>query len=326
MSKLPTIRGFCFALIAAASVLGLPAHAQPWPNKPIKLIVPFPAGGPTDLVGREAANILRNALGQAVIVENRPGGNGTVGLEVLAKSAPDGYTIGLTAITLSIAPHLGNAPFDPFKDFSPITHLVEMTPVVVANASLPVNNLKELVAYAQANPGKLAFGTPGVATVPHLGAEMLQKAANFKLLHVPFKGATQQIQDLIAGSTQLDFQSSLVVALPQIKAGKVKAIAVLTAKRAAQLPDVPAVAESYPGVVVAPWFGIGGPAGMPAEIVKRMHEALARGMHTKEVVDRFGALGASVHTNASPEEFAAYIKAEHTKWGEVIRAANIKVE
>ena len=316
-------RSLLIALVAFSST----AHAQPWPNKPIKLIVPFPAGGPTDLVGREAANILRNALGQAVIVENRPGGNGTVGLEVLAKSAPDGYTIGLTAITLSIAPHLGNAPFDPFKDFSPITHLVEMTPVVVANASLPVNNLKELVAYAQANPGKLAFGTPGVATVPHLGAEMLQKAANIKFLHVPFKGATQQIQDLIAGSTQLDFQSSLVVALPQIKAGKVKAIAVLTGKRAAQLPDVPTVAESgYPGVVVAPWFGIGGPVGMPAEIVKRMHEALARGMHTKEVVDRFGALGASVHTNASPEEFAAYIKAEHTKWGEVIRAANIKVE
>ena len=303
------------------------AHAQPFPTKPIKLIVPFPAGGPTDLVGREAANILRNALGQAVIVENRPGGNGTVGLEVLAKSPPDGYTIGLTAITLSIAPHLGNAPFDPFKDFSPITHLVEMTPVIVANMAVPVNNLRELVAYAQANPGKLAFGTPGVATVPHLGAEMLQKAANFKLLHVPFKGATQQIQDLIAGSTQLDFQSSLVVALPQINAGKVKAIAVLTAKRAPQLPGVPTVAESgYPGVVVAPWFGIGGPAGMPPEIVKRMHEALVKGMHTKEVLDRFAALGASVHTNASPEEFVAYIKSEHTKWGEVIRAANIKTE
>ncbi len=191
----------------------------------------------------------------------------------------------------------------------------------------PVNNVKELVAYAQANPGKLAFGTPGVATVPHLGAEMLQKAANYKLLHVPFKGATQQIQDLIAGSTQLDFQSSLVVALPLIKAGKVKAIAVLTAKRVAQLPDVPAVAESgYPGVVVAPWFGIGGPAGMPPEIVKRMYEALVKGMHTKEVLDRFAALGAPVHTNASPEQFVAYIKSEHAKWGEVIGAANIRVE
>jgi tripartite-type tricarboxylate transporter receptor subunit TctC len=315
------------ALLFSCALLCGTAQAQPWPGKPIKLIVPFPAGGPTDLVGREAANILRNALGQAVVVENRAGGNGTVGLEVLAKSAPDGYTIGLTAITLSIAPHLGNAPFDPFKDFTPFTNLVAMTPIVIANPTLPANNLRELVAYAQANPGKLAFGTPGVATIPHLGAEMLQKAGNFKLLHVPFKGATQQIQDLIGGSTLLDFQSSLVVALPQIKAGKIKPIAVLTAKRAPQLPDVPAAAESgFPGVIVAPWFGIGGPAGLPAEMVKKMHDALIKGMQGKEAIDRFTAIGATISTNASPEEFSAYIRSEYNRWGEVIRAANIKVE
>ena len=321
------VRLFRIALAAVMLLAITAATAEPWPNKPIKLIVPFPAGGPTDLVGREAANILRNALGQAVVVENRPGGNGTVGLEVLAKSPPDGYTIGLTAITLSIAPHLGNAPFDPFKDFSPVTNLVSMTPVIIANPALPANNLKELAAYAKANPGKVAFGTPGVATVPHLGAELLQRAGDFKLLHIPFKGATQQIQDLIGGSTMLDFQSSLVVALPQIKAGKVKPIAVLTAQRALQLPDVPTAAESgYPGVVVAPWFGIGGPAGMPPDVIKRIHEAMVKGMQGKEVRDRFAAIGATVHTSASPEEFIVYIKAEHTKWGEVIRAANIKVE
>ena len=321
------IARFIWSLAASTFFLAPSTHAQPWPNKPIKLIVPFPAGGPTDLVGREAANILRSALGQAVVVENRPGGNGTVGLEVLAKSPPDGYTIGLTAITLSIAPHLGNAPFDPFKDFSPISNLVSMTPLIVANTALPANTLKELVAYAKANPGKVAFGTPGVATVPHLGAEMLQKAAGIQFLHVPFKGATQQIQDLIAGSTMLDFQSSLVVALPQVKAGKLKPIAVLTAKRATQLPDVPTAAESgYPGVVVAPWFGIGGPAGMPQDIVKRMHEAMVKGMQSKEVQDRFAAIGATIETSASPEAFVAYIKAEHSKWGEVIKAANIKVE
>ena len=321
------MRSFLFCATFLALPLLANAQAQAWPGKPIKLIVPFPAGGPTDLVGREAANILRAALGQAVVVENRAGGNGTVGLEVLAKSAPDGYTIGLTAITLSIAPHLGQAPFDPFKDFAPITNLVSMTPIVVANPSLPANNLREVAAYAQANPGKLAFGTPGVATIPHLGAEMLQKAGSFKLLHVPFKGATQQIQDLIGGSTLLDFQSSLVVALPQVKAGKIKPIAVLTAKRAPQLPDVPTAAESgFPTVIVAPWFGIGGPAGMPADMVKKMHEALVKGMQGKEAVDRFTAIGATISTNASPEEFTAYIKSEHTRWGEVIRAANIKVE
>jgi tripartite-type tricarboxylate transporter receptor subunit TctC len=315
------------ALAGLHSIAATPALAQAWPARPIKLIVPFPPGGPTDLVGREAARILREGLGQAVVVENRPGGNGTVGLEVLAKSPPDGYTIGLTAITLSIAPHLGQVSFDPFKDFSPITNLVSMTPLVVANHSLPANTLKELAAYAQANPGKLAYGTPGVATIPHLGAEMLQKAGHFKLLHVPFKGATQQIQDLIGGSTLLDFQSSLVVALPQVKAGKIKPLAVLTARRSAQLPEVPTAAESgFPSVIVAPWFGVGGPAGLPADMVKKMHDALVKGMQAKDSTDRFGAIGATVQTHASPEEFATYIRSEYNRWGEVIRAANIRME
>jgi tripartite-type tricarboxylate transporter receptor subunit TctC len=321
------LRAACAIAFGAGMLVSFLACGQSWPSRPIRLIVPFPPGGPTDLVGREAARILRDALGQPVVVENRPGGNGTVGLDVLAKSAPDGYSLGLTAITLSIAPHLGQVPFDSFKDFTPITNMVSMTPLIVANPSLPANNLKELVAYAQANPGKLAYGTPGVATIPHLGAEMLQKAGNFKLLHVPFKGATQQIQDLIGGSTLLDFQSSLVVALPQVKAGKIKPIAVLTAKRSPQLPDVPTAAESgFPGVIVAPWFGIGGPAGLPADVVKKIHEAMVKGMHTKESVDRFASIGATVQTNASPDEFVAYIRSEYNRWGEVIRAANIKVE
>ena len=306
----------------------LPAQAQTqgWPSKPIKLIVPFPAGGPTDLVARTAATILRDALGQALVIENRPGGNGTVGLEVLAKSPPDGYTLGITAITLAVAPHLGNAPFDPFKDFSPITNLVSMTPLIVANPNLPVNNIAELIAYARANPGTLAYGTPGVATVPHLGAEMLQGAARIKLIHVPFKGATQQIQDLIAGATLLDFQSSLVLALPMIKAGRIKPIAVLTARRASMLPDVPTAVESgFAQLVVAPWFGIGGPAGMPPQIIRRINEALIKGMQSSEVLERFANLGATVHTG-SPEEFSAYIRSEYVRWGEVIKNAGVKIE
>ena len=314
-----------FALGFALAITS-PAQAQAWPTKPIKLIVPFPAGGPTDLVARAAGDILRNAFGQPVIIDNRPGGNGTVGLEVLAKSPPDGYTLGVTAITLAIAPHLGNAPFDPFRDFSPITNLVSMTPLIVANPALPASNLTELVAYARANPGKVAYGTPGVATVPHLGAEMLQGAAGIKLNHIPYKGATQQIQDLIAGATLLDFQSSLVVALPMVKAGRIKPIAVLTANRSPMLPDVPTAAESgFAQVVVSPWFGIGGPAGMPPEIVKRINEALVKGMQSKEVIERFANLGASVHTN-TPEEFSAYIRSEYARWGEVIKKAGVKIE
>ncbi len=302
------------------------AMAQAWPSKPLRLIVPFPPGGPTDLVGRAAAGILADALGQQVVVDNRPGGNGTVGVGALAKSAPDGYTVGLTAITLATAPHLGSVPFDALNDFAPISNLVSMTPLIVANPSLPASTIAELVSYARANPGKIPFGTPGVATVPHLAAEMLQVAAGMKLTHVPYKGATQQIQDLLAGAIQLDFQSSLVVALPQVRAGKIKPIAVLTPKRSPLLPDVPTVAESgYPNLHAAPWFGLGAPAGTPREMITRMNEALVKGMQSKEVVDRFTAIGAIIHTS-TPDEFAAYIKSEHARWGEVIRKAGIKLE
>jgi len=302
------------------------ALAQAWPARPLRLIVPFPAGGPTDLVGRAAAEILRDDLGQPVIVDNRPGGNGTVGLAVLAKSAPDGYTIGLTAITLATAPHLGPVPFDALNDFSPISNIASMTPVIVANPALPAGTFTEFVSYARANPGKLSYGTPGVATVPHLAAEMLQAAAGIKLVHVPYKGAAQQIQDLLAGSILVDFQSSLVLALPQIKAGKLKPIAVLTPKRSPLLPDVPTVAESgYPGITAAPWFGLGGPAGLPRESVTRMNAVIVKGMQSKEVIDRFTAIGATVHTS-TPEEFAAYIRSEYARWGDVIRKAGIKAE
>jgi tripartite-type tricarboxylate transporter receptor subunit TctC len=311
--------------VLATFACGL-AHAQAWPSKPMRLIVPFPPGGPTDLVGRAAATILSDALGQPVIVDNRPGGNGTVGVGALAKSPPDGYTVGLTAITLATAPHLGPVPFDALKDFAPISNLVSMTPLIVANPALPANNVKELIEYARANPGKLSFGTPGVATVPHLAAEMLQGAANMKLTHVPYKGAAQQVQDLLAGAILLDFQSSLVLALPQVRAGKLKPIAVLTPKRSPLLPDVPTVAESgYPNISAAPWFGLGGPAGLPREMVVRMNEALVKGMQSKEVLDRFSAIGAIVHTS-TPEEFAAYIRTEHQKWGEVIKKAGVKME
>ena len=303
------------------------AQVQDWPNKPIRLIVPFPAGGPTDMVAREAANLLREEFKQTVMVDNKPGGNGVLGLSALAKSPADGYTIGLMAITVAIAPHLGNAPFDPFKDFAPITNLVSMTPIIVANNNAPFNTLAELTQYAKANPDKLAFGTPGVATVPHLAAELYQMQSGTKLNHVPYKGATQQIQDLMGGSTLLDFQSSLVVAMPQIKAERLKALAVLSENRSSQLPLVPTAKESgFPGLVVSPWFGMAAPAGTPAELVLKMHIALAKGFNTKEVQDRFAAIGASVHPSKSPAEFSAYIKSEYDRWGKVIKAANVKAE
>ncbi len=302
-------------------------QAQNWPSKPIRLIVPFPAGGPTDMVGREAANILREEFKQTVIVENRPGGNGVLGHAVLAKSPADGYTLGLLVITVAIAPHLGNASFETFKDFAPISNMVSMTPIVIANPNAPFNTMAELTRYAKANPDKLAYGTPGVGTVPHLAAELFQIQSGTKLNHVPYKGATQQIQDLMGGSTLLDFQSSLVVAMPQLKAERIKALAVLSDKRAVQLPNVPTAKESgYPELVVSPWFGLGAPAGTPADIVQKVQGAIYKGLNTQDVQDRFAAIGASVHPSKSPAEFSAYIKAEHERWGKVIKAANIKAE
>ncbi len=302
-------------------------QAQDWPSKPIRLIVPFPAGGPTDMVGREAANILREEFKQTVIVENRPGGNGVLGHAVLAKSPADGYTLGLLVITVAIAPHLGNASFETFKDFAPISNMVSMTPIVIANPNAPFNTMAELTRYAKANPDKLAYGTPGVGTVPHLAAELFQIQSGTKLNHVPYKGATQQIQDLMGGSTLLDFQSSLVVAMPQLKAERIKALAVLSDKRAVQLPNVPTAKESgYPELVVSPWFGLGAPAGTPADIVQKVQGAIYKGLNTQDVQDRFAAIGASVHPSKSPAEFSAYIKAEHERWGKVIKAANIKAE
>lgn len=322
----PRCAASVMATLVASVTLVAAAQAQPFPTKPLKLIVPFPPGGPTDLIGRAAAQLLQDALGQPVVVENRAGAGGTLGLQVLSKSPPDGYTVGLTAITLATAPHLGSVPFDPLNDFTFISNMASMTPLIVANPALPAKDVRELVAYAKANPGKLSYGTPGVATVPHLAAEMLQGAAGIRLTHVPYKGAAQQIQDLLAGATLLDFQSSLVLALPMVKAGKLKPIAVVTPARSPLLPDVPTVAESgFPGLHAAPWFGLGGPAGLPREAVVRMNEAIVNGMKQKDVLDRFVGIGATVHTS-TPDEFAAFVKSEHARWGEVIRKANIKAE
>jgi tripartite-type tricarboxylate transporter receptor subunit TctC len=310
-----------------STLLSFAASAQPWPSKPMRLIVPFPPGGPTDVIGRTAAKILSDALGQPVVVDNRPGGSGTVGLGALAKAPADGYTIGMTAITLATAPHLGAVPFDTFKDFSLITNLVQTTPMIAAHPSFPANTLAELIAYARANPGKVAYGTPGVATVPHLAAEMLQNAAGIKLVHVPYKGTAQLSQDLLAGALALSFESSLTQAYPNIKAGKLKPIAMLTARRSALLPQVPTAAESgFPTISASPWFGFGGPAGLASEQVARMHDVLVKGVRDKDVMDRMATIGAEMTPSASPEEFVGFVRAEHAKWGEVIRKAGVKAE
>jgi tripartite-type tricarboxylate transporter receptor subunit TctC len=314
-------------VFAATAATGATAMAQDWPNRPVKLVVPFPAGGPTDMIGREVAEVLRAEFKQPVIVENRPGGNGTLGLGVLAKAPADGYTLGLVAITVAIAPHLGNAGFDSFKDFTYISNVASTTPVLVAAKDAPYSTLSELVTYAKANAGKIAYGTPGVGTIPHLAVELFQTQAGVQFNHIPYKGAQQQIQDLIGGSTQLDSQSSLVVAGPQIKAGRIKPLAVLSEQRSPQLPDTPTAKESgYPGLVVAPWFGIGGPAGLPPEVVQKVHAALVKGFERSDVQEKFTSNGNVIHISRSPAEFRQYASTELARWGKVIKDGGIKGE
>jgi tripartite-type tricarboxylate transporter receptor subunit TctC len=318
------------ARITFAVVLGVfcvtTALAQPWPSRPIRFIVPFPPGGPTDVIGRTAAQILQAALGQPVVVDNRPGGAGTVGLGVLAKAPPDGYTLGLPAITLAIAPHLGPVPFDPLKDFTLISNIGATTPMVAANPSFPANNLAELIAYARANPGKVLYGTPGVGTTPHLAAELLQNATGITLVHVPYKGTAQLTQDLLAGAITLSFEAGLTSAYPNIKAGKLKPLVMLTERRSRLLPELPtAVEQGYASVSAAPWWGLGGPAGLGRDMVMRMNEALVQGLKSREVLERFATLGIEA-IPTTPEEFEAYVKAEHARWGGVIRRAGIKAE
>ena len=314
------------ASLCACLLPGVASAQAPWPSRPLKLIVPFPPGGPTDLIGRTASRILADALGQPVIVDNRPGGSGVTGLDALAKATPDGYTVGLTAITVATAPHLGPVPFDTMRDFTFITNLVSTTPLIDAHPSFPASNLAELIALARAHPGTIHYGTPGIATVPHLAAEMLQAAAGIRLVHVPYKGTSQLTGDVLAGVIGLNFESSLVLALPNIRAGKLKPIAVIGARRTSMLPDVPTIAESgYPDIHAEPWFGLGAPAGITLAQRTRINEALVRGMQSKEVIDRFAAIGAEVHTT-TPEAFEAFVRTESARWGEIVRRTGIRAD
>ena len=321
-------RNFVAASVAAAFA-PLAAWAQDaWPAKPVKLIVPFPPGGPTDVMGRTAAKAMGDKLGQQFVVENKAGAGGNIGTEAMAKAAPDGYTIGLTAISsLAIAPHLyAKVPFSVEKDFTPIS-LVGTSPcVIVVNPSAPFTDLKGLVAYAKANPGKLSYATSGIGTSNHLAAELLQSTAGIKLTNVPYKGSSQIVPDLLSGVVLMSMESSLATTLQHIKAGKLKAIAVTSSKRSRALPDVPTIAESgYPGFEVETWFGLVGPAGLPRAIVDKLHAAWRDGAATPQAVNAFDAISADIRVT-TPQQFKDFIHAENVRWGDLIRKLDIKAE
>ncbi|MCI3950825.1 MAG: hypothetical protein K0R53_322 [Burkholderiales bacterium] len=318
------------ALALALGTLALSptaALAQAYPSKPIRLIVPFPAGGGVDFIGRIMAKGLSERLKQQVVVENRAGANAIVGLELLKNSPPDGYTIAAaSAGPLAVNPHIySKLAYDTLKDFTHIANMVNFPLLLVSHPSLPVKNVKELVALAKARPGEVTYSHPGAGNSGHLAGELFNSMAKAKILAIPYKGTAPAVVAVLSGEAQLTY-SSIPTILPHVRSGKVRALGVGNAKRIPSLPDFPTIAEAgLPGYEAYAWGGMVGPANMPKDVVARLNREIVQVLNQKSVADRMLSEG-TVPTPSSPEEFTAYIKSELKKWGEVVKMANIKAE
>ncbi|GAA4343408.1 tripartite tricarboxylate transporter substrate binding protein [Pigmentiphaga soli] len=297
---------------------------QPYPSRPIRFIVPYAPGGGTDIVARLLAQRLGENLGQPVVVENHAGSSGVIGTEMASKAAPDGYTLLLgTTGPFAVNPNLYPKLYDPGKDFAPVSLVSSAAQLLAVNPSLPIKSVKELIAYAKANPGKLAFSSAGGSS--RLSGEMLNVLADIQMLHVPYRGVGSAATAIVSGEVSLGF-SDIVVLLPHVKSGKLRALATTGAKRSAAVPDLPTVAEEgVPGFESAVWYGVLVPAATPKEIVARLHGAVVKAVQTPEFRDRLLREGSDVVGN-TPEEFAAYIARDRERWAQIVKAGNIKVE
>ncbi len=310
-------------LLAAAAG----AHAQGYPSKLVRIVVPFPPGGSTDLLARKLAEKLQASMGQSVIVENKPGAGGAVGSDFVAKSAPDGYTllVGVTGshgISVTLNPKL---PYHPLRDFVPITSIVSAPLVIVVGPAFPATTLAEYIAYAKTRPEQVTHSSPGNGTSMHLTGEMFNQAAGTKLLHVPYKGSAGAVNDLIGGQVQSMFGDFLVV-LPQVKAGRIKALAVTSARRHPLLPDVATVAESgYPGFEALSWQGLFAPAGTPPEIVAKLNAETLKALSSEDFRESFARQGFLV-AGGTPQEFRAFIETEIPKWARIIKTGGVTLQ
>ena len=317
-------RGLAVALCLAMPVASL---AQAWPSKPIRLIMPFPGSSSVDVVARLVAQKMSESLGQPVVVEPRPGANGMIGSDVVAKSAPDGYTLQIATPSTHVTSLFlsKNVPYDPVKDFTPITAAVEPATCLAVYSDLPVKNVAELVEYAKRNPGRLSYSSSGIGSVFHMTGEIFNQAAGTNLLHVPYRGAAAALIDLIAGRVPVAFVA-VGDALPQARAGKLRILAVLEASRYAGLPDVPTVGETLPGFQKpVSWFGFFGPAGLPPALVARVHAEIIKALNAPDVRARLGD-GAMIVIGNTPENFAAMLKSGIDVYGRLIKAAGIQPE
>jgi tripartite-type tricarboxylate transporter receptor subunit TctC len=311
----------------ATTLLPATASAQSFPAKPIKLIVPFPAGGPADLFARVLGSGMSAEIGQQVVIENRAGVGGLAGVDALAKSAPDGYTIGLNgAAALSAIPFMvAKMPFDWQKDLALITVVVRVPEVLVVHPSLGVNTLQQLIDYARANPKQINYGSAGTGSITHLAVELLKTEAKIDLVHVPYRGAAPAVNDLLGGHVTLVVLDTPVL-LPHIRSGAVKALAVTSATRSGALPDVPTTAEAGLKAVNSDnWYGLSAPAGVPPDVFDKLYKAATKTLHSDEVKKQFASQDA-VPAPVTPSEFAALVKSEQAKWGPVVIATGAKIE
>ncbi len=311
-------------LLALALALTGTAFAQSYPAKTIKVISPWAAGGAADSIIRPVAQKLSDLWGQPVVVENQPGASGMIGTAAVAKSVPDGYTLLLSSLgPIAISPALQpRIAYDSLKDFEPVTQLVSAPQALVIRQGLPVQNMRELIAHAKANPTKLSYGSNGAGSTTHLGVEMLAQMAGLQLLHVPYKGGSQVATDLLGGQIDLAILNIAAV-LPMMDSPRVRVLAVSTARRSAILPKLPTVAESLPGYDLNSWWGLSAPAGTPREIVQRLHAEIAKIMQSREVDQRMKDAGLEVEAS-SPEQFSAQIRKDLIAWAAIVKKGGIK--
>lgn len=321
------LRHLAGLFIASAAVMAAPAVHAAYPDKPVKIIVPFSPGGATDMLARTIGQKLTASWGQPVVIDNRPGAGGNIGAAAGAKAAPDGYTLTLTAAgIMAVNPHIyPKLTYDSIKDFAPVTQLVNAPLLLVVHPSVPANNFKEYLQLVKSQPAKITVANSGTGTAQHLGAEFFDMSANVKSLHVPYKGSAPATTDLIGGQVQALFDN-MVTLIPHIKAGKLKPLAVTSTSRVSILPDVPTVAESgMPGFETGTWYGIAAPAGTPKDVIHKLQADIAHILAMPDVHEKLKQQGL-IPVGSTPEQFGKFIESERIKSGKIVKAANIKLD
>ena len=319
---------YLFLVAFAGVIAGGSTPAQDYPTKPIRMVVGFPPGGGTDVMARLVTPKMTEAWGQQVVIDNRAGATGIIGTDLVAKAVPDAYTllmghVATNAIAWSLFAKL---PFDPAKDFTPITRVSSVPHILVVHPSLDVRTVKELIALAKAKPGQFTFPSAGNGSTPHLAGEIFKTMTGVNLVHIPYKGTGQSLQDLLGGQVQVGFDTT-AAEITYVKAGRLRPLAVTTAKRIGSLPDVPTVAESgVPGYEVTTWYGLFAPAGTPTAVVRKIFAETVRIVRLPEIKERLDGMGTEETTNASPEEFAALVKTDIAKYAKVVKAAGLRID